>query len=249
MKAALPPGQRLYAIGDIHGRIDLLERLHGLIQRDAAAAGARDKTVVYLGDYVDRGPGSAAVVELLCGDPLPGFRSVCLKGNHEDLMLKALAQEIPEEDWFINGGLPTLDAYGVEVRAADGGFSMFSGGRERAAAPDGWHEEFARRLPAAHRAFYARLALSFASGGYFFVHAGVRPGVPLGRQHADDLIWIRDEFLYSTADHGAVVVHGHSIRPAVDIRPNRIGVDTGAWRSGRLSCVVLDGDDVSVLHT
>jgi len=244
MKAALPSGQRLYAIGDIHGRIDLLESLHRRIQSDAAGAGARDKTVVYLGDYVDRGPGSAAVVELLSGDPLPGFRTVCLKGNHEDLMLGALAGTAAAAHWFMNGGLATLEAYGIDLPGPAWGRTLAG-----AEVPADWRLTFDRALPERHRDFYARLALTFAAGNYFFVHAGVRPGVALDRQSEEDLMWIREEFLHSTADHGAVVVHGHSIVPAVEIRSNRIGVDTGAWRSGQLSCVVLDGADVAVLHT
>ncbi len=244
MKAALPPGQRLYAIGDIHGRSDLLESLHRRIQDDAAGAGSREKTVVYLGDYVDRGPGSSAVVELLSGDPLPGFRAVCLKGNHEDLMLNALAGTTDAAHWFMNGGLATLAAYGIDLPGPAWSRTLTS-----ANVPADWRGLLDRTLPARHRAFYAGLALTFAAGDYFFTHAGVRPGVALDRQSDQDLMWIREEFLYSTADHGAVVVHGHTIVPAVEIRSNRIGVDTGAWRSGQLSCVVLDGDDVAVLHT
>ena len=236
-RARVPDGVRLYAVGDIHGRADLLDVLHGRIAGDAERAPGRRKVVVYLGDYVDRGPDSFAVVEGLIERPLPEFESVRLKGNHEDFLLAFIDDAAVGDAWMMNGGGATLASYGVET----GGY----GGDALEEARLG----LIRALPGDHLDFFHGLALTHEAGDYLFVHAGVRPGVGLRQQKDFDLMWIRDDFLDSDADFGRLVVHGHSIRPRPDIRPNRIGIDTGAYLTGRLTCLVLDGEERRFLHT
>ncbi len=235
----VPAGARVYAVGDIHGRADLLEELHRLMLADAKRRRART-VVVYLGDYVDRGPRSRDVIDLLLAQPLPGFEAVHLRGNHEDMMLGFLDDPSLAEMWCHNGGAATMQSYGVDAQRL--------GGAEEAPLID-LQRDFARRLPQAHRAFLEDLAPSHREGDYFFVHAGVRPGVPLDRQNLADMLWIRDPFLDSRRDHGKVVVHGHSIVARPEVRKNRIGIDTGAFYSGRLTCLVLEGAKRKFLHT
>jgi serine/threonine protein phosphatase 1 len=236
---ALAPGERLYAIGDVHGRSDLLDRLLELVHVDSAAAAPGRRLVVFLGDYVDRGPDSRGVIERALGPGLPGFAVVTLLGNHDFMMRGFLAE--PERwgpVWLLpaNGGDATLESYGVETprRASD---------LARTSAA------LARALPQAHKAFLDALAPCHAAQPYFFAHAGIRPGVALDRQSLDDLIWIREEFLDCEDEHGCVVVHGHSIAPAPEIRSNRIGIDTGAWRTGRLTAAVLSAGETRFLST
>lgn len=227
----LPDGLRLYAIGDIHGRADLLAKLHRLIGADAEAGPKGRRAIVYVGDYVDRGPQSFEVVETLIAGPPPGFEAVHLKGNHEDFLLRFWADGADGELWMMNGGGQTLQSYGIDVAPLD----VAPGGL------DALHRRFHNALPARHLEFYRTLAMRFEAGDYLFVHAGVRPGVPLESQRDVDLMWIRDEFLYSDEAFGKVVVHGHSIRPEPEVKANRIGIDTGAFATGRLSCLVLEG--------
>jgi serine/threonine protein phosphatase 1 len=233
----VPDGVRLYAVGDIHGRADLLDDLHGQIAGDAERAPGRRRVVVYLGDYVDRGPDSQGVVEGLIERPLPGFECVQLKGNHEAFLLAFIDDAEAGDAWMMNGGESTLASYGVDTV----GYGDDALERARLA--------FIRALPSSHLDFFRGLALTFDAGDYLFVHAGIRPGVGLRRQKDVDLMWIRDDFLESDADFGHVVVHGHSIRPEPDIRPNRIGIDTGAHSSGRLTCLVLEAGTRRFLHT
>ncbi|MGH6719642.1 MAG: metallophosphoesterase family protein [Alphaproteobacteria bacterium] len=238
-KARVDDDMRLYAIGDIHGRADLLAQLHARIRADAAAHPAARRILVYLGDYVDRGPDSQGVVETILAAPLDGFAVVGLRGNHEDLMLAFLDDVAGAANWFFNGGLATLASYGVPSRTAAG-----------ASRPaHAIQQEFRRALPARHLAFFRDLALSHREGDYVFVHAGIRPGVPLDDQDPLDLIWIRDAFLASREDHGFVVVHGHSIRPEPEDTGNRIGIDTGAYATGVLTCLVLQGGERHYLRT
>lgn len=234
----VPPGKRIYAIGDIHGRHDLLSELHARILDDAASASHLLPTVVYLGDYVDRGPGSFEVIETLLHAPLAGFERVHLKGNHEDMMLKFLAER-PDPNWLFNGGTETLASYGVTL------FSWLI---------DFWKlEDLQKRLreslPADHRRFLESLCLRHTEGDYGFVHAGVRPGAPLDAQDARDLMWIRGPFLNSNIDFGKRIVHGHTINPAPVVRPNRIGIDTGAFFTGHLTCLVLENAGHRFLST
>jgi serine/threonine protein phosphatase 1 len=230
---AIPEGVALYAVGDIHGRADLLDRLHHAILADAAARAAAERRIVYLGDYIDRGEDSAGVIERLVERPLAGFRAVHLCGNHEDLLLRFLTDESVAPHWLHNGGDTTLASYGL--------------------APDrDWtrlQRNLRRALPRRHLAFLEALALSHAAGDYLFVHAGIRPGLPLDRQRREDLLWIRGEFLDSTAPHGRIVVHGHSIAHEVEFRANRIGIDTGAYMTGRLTCLALEGSERRLIGT
>jgi len=224
------PGEnrRIYAIGDIHGRLDLLERTIAAIAHDASGHDGGSLTVT-VGDYVDRGPQSRGVIERLSRNPFPGDY-VALKGNHEALLEAFLADPRIGAHWERLGGLETMGSFGVRAATLLGGRDF-----DRAAA------QLAAALTPDHRAFLASLTTSHTAGGYFFCHAGVRPGVPLDRQSDEDLLWIRDEFLDSDMDFGKVVVHGHTPVAAPQVRANRINIDTGAFATGRLSCVVLEG--------
>lgn len=229
-RAAAPPGSLVYAIGDSHGCTAHLRALHQEILQDARAAGAQiqRRVAVYLGDYIDRGPDSRGLLDILIKEPLPGFERVFLMGNHDVMLLHLIEDGAAPPSWLLNGVLETLASYGVDPMVwADGPAAL------RAAVM--------ARLPEAHAAFLRSLKLSHVEGDYFFVHAGIRPGVRLEDQVAADLVWIREPFLESTADHGKVVVHGHTPVEAPEVRPNRIGIDTGAVYGGVLTALVLEG--------
>jgi serine/threonine protein phosphatase 1 len=232
----LPAGERIYAIGDIHGRSDLLESLHEQIAADWSAGAAERGVVVYLGDYVDRGYDSRGVVDMLLQGPPCGLEAVFLIGNHEQFMLDLLDGG-SSRLWLANGGRETLLSYGLDEQEICEG----DDGRLR--------QLLSEALPDRHEAFLRSLAAMHLAGDYCFVHAGVRPGVPLERQDRDEVIWIRDHFLMSDADFGKIVVHGHTIVREVAWRRNRIGIDTGAFYSGRLTCLVLEGADRRLLQT
>ena len=236
----LPQGQLLYAIGDIHGRSDLLAKLLAEIEADALRReGVERRTLVFIGDYIDRGPDSFGVVELLL-DALPaGFDAHFLKGNHESIMLDFLEDPTCLDQWLANGAEATLRSYGVDVGTL---------ARERA-RPEIWREVFVAALPARHRAFFETLELMVPIGDYLFVHAGVRPGVPLEAQDPQDLIWIRGEFLRAADDFGKVVVHGHTPTTIPDVRANRIGIDTGAVFTGRLTALRLEDGSRGFVQT
>jgi len=237
---AVPPGTAVYAIGDIHGRLDLLTDLLGRIAADPERGEAERKVIVCLGDYVDRGAHSAGVIDLLLDRIPPGFEVVTLLGNHERLMIEFLDDVRRGPLWLRNGGDATLESYGLEV-----GDDADLDARRLLALQAAFREY----LPARHLEFLQSLKLAHAEGDYVFVHAGVRPGVPLAAQQEEDLIWIRELFLNSTADHGAVVVHGHTIRPEPEFRPNRIGIDTGAYFTGHLTCLALEGTKRRIIST
>lgn len=227
----LPQNHRLYCIGDIHGRLDLLQEVNQKIASDALAFDGV-KIRVYLGDYVDRGLHSKQVINFLLENNFPDFKAVFLLGNHEQVLLEFLRNKDPSiaHEWFRFGGLPTLASYGVTLRGIPTAKDL-----ERLRA------EFKEKMPAEHLAFFEHLVLNYEIGGYFFVHAGVRPKIKLHRQRPEDILWIRDEFLNSDVFHGKVIVHGHSITDEPEIRHNRIGLDTGAYASGRLTCAVFEG--------
>jgi serine/threonine protein phosphatase 1 len=228
--ASTPEGMRIYAIGDVHGRDDLLVELSELIGRDCATARGEVLTLL-LGDYVDRGPNSAAVVErLAAGRFATPFQA--LRGNHETILLRFLADPSVLEFWRSYGGLETLHSYGVDVSAA-----MRGEGYEAA------RDAFSDALPDAHRAFFEATELSATFGDYFFCHAGVRPGTPLADQSEEDLLWIRDGFLSHERSFGKIVVHGHTPVASPEVRANRINIDTGAFATSTLTCLALEGED------
>ena len=227
--ASLRPGLRIYAIGDVHGCLDRLVTLHWAIAADLAARPVAESLLIHLGDYVDRGPDSAGVIWLLTGSVAPAVsRRVDLQGNHEALMMAALSgQPRPAEVWVDNGGGATLKSY--------------------AAPPDALPDEWSQSVPLLHRHWIATRPMTHQEGGYLFVHAGIRPGRKLIRQSPDDLLWIREPFLSSRQLHPFVVVHGHTPRAEPDIRPNRIGIDTGAVMGGALTCLVLEENRMNFL--
>ncbi|MEM9962723.1 MAG: metallophosphoesterase family protein [Pseudomonadota bacterium] len=240
MEAALPSGLRLYAIGDVHGCHSALTAIHHLIRSDLAARPVPEWRVLHLGDYIDRGPDSRAVVVTLRAksqDP----RWVCLRGNHDQYLIDVLESPGNSDliNWISNGGSATLAAYGMApvdtISLGDPAARLRLCSEVIAAVPDD------------HRAFLRALPYSARFGGYLFVHAGIRPGRPIGAQDPHDLMWIRRAFLNSTEDHGAVVVHGHSVVDRVERHPNRIAIDTGAVFGGSLSCLVLEAGYEAVL--
>ncbi len=234
-----PDGERIFAIGDIHGRLDLLEMLLAAIEDEQRSLPPARPVLVFLGDYVDRGPDSRAVIERLCERPLPAFERAHLRGNHEDWFESFLTDTRVGPSWLYCGGVETLASYGVHAAL----------GEDEPRRLRALQEEIAAALPEAHRAFLDALEPYRESGGYLFVHAGIRPGVPLARQSAEDLYWIRDSFLRASDDHGHVVVHGHTITSEAEIRHNRIGIDTGAFATNVLTCLVLEADRYRLIQT
>ncbi|MGC2856361.1 metallophosphoesterase [Novispirillum sp. DQ9] len=228
--ARVPAGVRVYAIGDIHGRSDLLADLHNRIRADASMAvkGTRC-VVVYLGDYVDRGPDTPGVIDMLLSSPLPGFRQVFLRGNHEAQFLEFLEHDGKGgAEWLRLGGDATLHSYRAPWP---------TGGGDRLAA---LAEGLSRAVPPAHKAFLHGLRNFVTIGDFFFVHAGVDPLRPLDDQEPRDLLWIRRRFLDWQESFGKIVVHGHSTSRKPEVRGNRIGIDTGAYLSGTLTALVLE---------
>jgi serine/threonine protein phosphatase 1 len=226
-------------VGDIHGRLDLLQCLLEVIQRDAEASRADWRTVVFLGDYVDRGPDSRGVVERLIGDLPQGFDAHFLKGNHEAILLDFLAEPWRLDHWLQNGGEETMRSYGVDTE----------GLAHLGAPPAAWRDAFAEFLPEAHLRFFRNLQLSVSFGDYLFVHAGIRPGVPLGAQSEADLVWIRAPFLNHAEPFGKIVVHGHTPGQEPVTRSNRVGIDTGAVFTGRLTALRLEDGSREFLQT
>jgi serine/threonine protein phosphatase 1 len=229
--ATLPPGERVYAVGDIHGCLDRLVALHEMIAEDIAVRPSARTTLVHLGDYVDRGADSAQVVDWLINQPpVPADEIVNLMGNHEHMMLSAIVGEDKEapSQWLLNGGADSLLSWGISRSAPQ--------------------SEWARHIPLRHLMFLRDLEISRQIGPYFFVHAGVRPGVKLELQTRHDMLWIREPFLSSQADHGAVIVHGHTPKREPIVQPNRIAIDTGAVLGGALTCVVLEEDKLGFLQ-
>jgi serine/threonine protein phosphatase 1 len=227
--ASLPSGRRIYAIGDIHGCDVQLGNLHAIIAEDLARRPIATPLLLHIGDYVDRGPDTAGVIaRLLRGSPLPGVAMVNLMGNHEHTMLEALSGErAAATDWLFAGGRPALQSYGIDPESPRGNWREF--------------------VPETHLTFLRGLTLMHREGGYAFVHAGVRPGVALDQQVREDLLRMRQPFLYSEAAFGAVVVHGHTPVQAPVVRHNRIAIDTGAVFGGKLTCLVLEGEMLGFL--
>lgn len=234
--AQMTPGLRAYAIGDVHGRDDLLSRLLDRVQDDMRSASGPCLTIL-LGDYVDRGPQSRAVLDRLAGEVAP-TPLIALRGNHEQMLLDALDDPAAFRHWLKYGGLETLASYGLDLSDL-----------RRGGSPEQLRTDFIAALPRDHLAFLRETKTSHEEGDYFFCHAGVRPGVPLHRQSDADLMTIRDAFLTSTDWQSRVVVHGHSPVTQPELLPHRIGLDTGAYTTGRLTCLVLEGDTRRILGT
>ena len=231
----VPEGARIYAVGDVHGRADLLASLLSQIEADAARRPISRAIAVFLGDYIDRGPSSKEVLELLV--TWRGVReTVFLKGNHEDFLLRFLKDAAVLENWRHCGGLETLIAYGLRppINPTDLQQARLA-------------HDLAGVLPATHRTFLQGLGLFFVCGDFLYVHAGVRPLVPIQQQTEDDLLWIRDEFLLWEKPFEKIVVHGHTPVHEPDIRANRINIDTGAFATGRLTCMVFEGAEIMPL--
>ena len=231
----MPEGIRIYAVGDVHGRADLLASLLSQIEADTVRRPISRPMTVFLGDYVDRGPAARETIELLLA--WRGVQeAVFLKGNHEDFLLRFLKDPAVLEDWRYCGGLETLIAYGLKppINPSSAEQSQLAHDLDGA-------------LPESHRAFLEALGLYFICGDFLFVHAGVRPLVPIERQTEDDLLWIREEFLLWEKEFEKIVVHGHTPVHEPDIRPNRINIDTGAFATGRLTCMVFEGTEIMPL--
>jgi serine/threonine protein phosphatase 1 len=234
-RARVPDGVRVYAIGDVHGRVDLLDQVLSRVDVDLATHPATNAILVFLGDYIDRGPASKNVLDRLiaCCATRP---TVCLIGNHETYVSEFLKNPEILSAWRQYGGLDTLLSYGIMP-------SLDIGPQEQVRLA----HALDRALPSSHRQFLNGLRPYFVCGDFFFVHAGVRPGIPLTEQSEEDLLWIREDFLHYEHSFGKVIVHGHTPVSEPEIRANRISIDTGAYATGRLTCLVLEGDDVSFI--
>jgi len=232
--AYAPEGQVIYAVGDIHGRLDLLNLLLDKITDDIAGSKREEATLAFLGDYVDRGPDSRLVLETLKQlKDLGGEKVVTLKGNHEQALLRFLDDPEAGPAWLQHGGRETLISYDVAPPLDSDPMETWARVRDA----------FAAALPLDHHRFLSSLGLWATAGDYLFVHAGVKPGVPLLEQTENDLLWVRDSFLRSPRALDKVVVHGHTPFESPQVQPGRIGVDTGAYATGVLTAVKLVGCD------
>lgn len=247
---AAPDAVCIYAIGDIHGRRDLLERLVQMIEEDAAqlAEGVKPQ-IVFLGDYIDRGLQSRDVIEFFTSGAVDRFDPVYLMGNHEEALLRFLEEASFGSQWARYGGAETLYSYGL---APPNQRASLNSHAEMAAARDAWTRvwnEFRTRLPAKHLAFFQSLQPYHVAGDYMFVHAGLRPGVRLEKQNLRDMLWIREEFLDDPAEFPKLIVHGHTPMDTVHHDHRRLGLDTGAFLTGKLTAARLSGTDVAFLST
>lgn len=231
----LPEGVRIYAIGDVHGRVDLLDQVFSRIDAHLAAHPIAHPLQVLIGDYIDRGPASCQVLDRLIGRAQT-HKTIFLKGNHETFVLEFLRRPSVLGDWGRLGGFETLLSYGLTPSLDPDTATQ----KELAIA-------LRAALPMSHRIFLENLHTSFSCGEFFFVHAGVRPGIPLAKQSENDLLWIRDDFLLHEEDFGKFIVHGHTPVRDVDIRSNRINIDTGAYATGRLTCLVMQDGTFELL--
>jgi serine/threonine protein phosphatase 1 len=228
----LPEGLRIYAVGDVHGRADLLKQLFSRVDEDLKKHPIAETIHIFLGDYIDRGLNSAAVLDLLI-ERARTHRMSCLKGNHEVFLSEFLEDPGVLKHWARYGALPTLASYGLtpKINADPKELAELSA-------------SLCNAIPKRHSQFLAGLKLSFTCGDFFFVHAGVRPGTALSRQCEDDLLWIRDDFLLHEEPFEKIIVHGHTPVWEPDVRNNRINIDTGAYATGRLTCLRLERDKI-----
>lgn len=236
--ASIPEGQRVYAIGDVHGRLDLLHELLSAIKKDAAEI-SKQTFIVYLGDYVDRGHDSRGIIDFFLNNPMDEFEQIFLMGNHEEFMLRFMESPGPGAGWLEYGGMETLLSYGVSLQPG------VMSEKKLSLAADGLRE----MVPQTHIDFLSGLKDSFELGDFFFCHAGIDPDRPLSKQKAEDLRWAREPFLSHTKSYSKIIVHGHSITERPELHPNRISIDTGAYHSGQLTCLVLHGKEKRFIQT
>ena len=236
-RPSLPAGLRIYAVGDIHGRLDLLNELLARIKTDIALRPTERSVYVFLGDYIDRGPSSRETIDRLIEHGAT-HETVFLKGNHELIAIKCLSDRGLFDQWLRLGGMETLVSYSVPAET-------LASGKQIAELQSAFHSA----LPQAHFRFFRDLQTSFSCGDFFFAHAGVKPDVELPQQKENDLLWIREEFLSSNRDFGKIVVHGHTPASEIEVKPNRINIDTGAFATGRLTCLVIDDGSLSLIDT
>lgn len=232
------PGERVYAIGDVHGRYDLFRDIMRKIVAhwETSPSSLAKVKIVLLGDLIDRGPASSHCLEFAY-QLVNNSNVTLLRGNHEDLLLKSIeGHAVAQEIWLANGGLAFLDDYNVAPPQSEEDSFDFA-------------ERLSQAVPHHLVKLLQEAPLTCQSGDYLFVHAGIRPGRPLARQREEDLLFIRKEFTESSREHGAVIVHGHTIVEHVEMHDNRIAVDTGAYTTGRLSCICLDGRRRQIIHT
>ena len=238
LKFRIPEGICVYAIGDIHGRLDLLSALMAQITIDAARFDER-KILVFLGDYIDRGESSKGVIDFLLTGLPQDMETIFLRGNHEDALLRFLEEDLMAGSrWMQFGGVAALASYGVDAHRSGGAKDL-----------DSIRVELIDRLPETHQAFLESTRFSTIIGDYYFVHAGLRPGVPLENQTPEIMMSIRDVFLSTPYDYGKRIIHGHSISETPDVLPYRIGIDTGAYASNRLTTLRLRGSTIKFLRT
>src|ERR1043165_1899630 len=245
---AAPPARRaarvpnnivVYAVGDIHGHVKLLRQLVGTIDTEARGREAAHRFLLFVGDYVDRGPDSRGVIEYVAAG-ISGFETICLKGNHEEVMLDFIQKPDLWDNWRRFGGIETLASYGVDKRLLEAA----------AASPFDVRDAFVEALPPHHYEFLRSLRRSYECGDYYFVHAGLRPGVRLDRQTEADQLWIREPFLNAgDAFDGRVIVHGHTPRPEPERHPFRTNIHTGAYYTGRLTAAKFFATDVEFLRS
>ncbi len=238
-QASAPPATRIYAIGDVHGYLSLLKKMLASVLLDLEKTPIENYRIVLLGDYIDRGPDSAGCIDYLIDLISQDKNVTCLKGNHEHKLERFLSDPLAvAESFFTYGGVETAESYGVEMQG-------YRHSRKDALQKA---DELESRMPKEHRRFYASLAKTITLGDYLFTHGGVRPGVALDQQKDRDLMGIRSEFLSHTGLFDKVIVHGHTPAYPMEVLPNRINVDTHAYRTGVLSCVVLQGTEYRVIE-
>ncbi|MGE4350929.1 MAG: metallophosphoesterase family protein [Bdellovibrionales bacterium] len=239
-RPSTPTGYRLYAVGDIHGRLDHLVRLLASIEQNAARHPDKKKVVIFLGDYVDRGMDSKGVLDCLSQWKIPDIKSVFLRGNHDDMFLRFLRGQVDvAPSWLSLGGAAALASYGITSLSGVAGKGKIETLLKTVQA----------KVPQTHVDFLRKTIYAAAYGHYYFVHAGVRPSVPLDQQKPVDQMHIRGDFLLCEDSFGRIVVHGHTIRPDPEVKRNRIGIDTGAFATGKLTCLILDGTSRAFLTT
>lgn len=237
--AASTDGRLIYAVGDVHGQADLLVPLISEILREVREVPGREAIVIFLGDYIDRGPLSRNVVDVVMRlHDVPFVRVICLCGNHEDMLLKFLDDPNEAAPWLASGGIETLLSYGLDAQNARSAPESFSSLRDRLLAV----------MPQSHVDFYRDLKMMVQVGSYVFVHAGVRPGVPLELQSEQDLMWIRRPFLDAKMPADKIVVHGHTPATEPEFHPHRIGIDTGAYATGVLTALKLNDGRIDLIQ-